>query len=77
LAIELRAEVLPMDERRGRRVAGSAGLAITGLPGVVATAKRAGPVDLAKPVLELIQVPDSGLAPACTQRFCPRSVNCG
>jgi predicted nucleic acid-binding protein len=68
---------MPMDERRGRPVAGSAGLAIAGLPGVVATARRAGPIDLAKPVLELIQVTDSGLAPAYMQRFCPRSVNRG
>ena len=35
----------------------AAGLAITGLLGVVATAKRAGLIDLAKPVLdELIRI---------------------
>ncbi len=56
LAIELRAELLLVDERRGRRVASAAGLAVTGLLGVIATAKRAGLVDLAKPLLdELIQ----------------------
>ena len=49
-AIELRADLPLVDERRGRRAANAAGLAITGLLGVVATAKGAGPIDLAKPV---------------------------
>ena len=45
-----------MDERRGRQAATAAGLTITGLLGVVAASKRAGLIDLAKPVLdELIQ----------------------
>ena len=46
-----------MDERRGRRTAITAGLKVTGLLGVVAMAKRAGLIDLGKPVLdELIQI---------------------
>lgn len=57
LAIERRADLLLVDERRGRRSAIAAGLTVTGLLGVVATAKRAGLIDLAKPVLdELILV---------------------
>jgi predicted nucleic acid-binding protein len=57
LAIERRADLLLVDERRGRRTATAAGLTVTGLLGVVARAKQAGLIDLAKPVLdELIQV---------------------
>ena len=57
LAIERRAELLLVDERRGRRTATAAGLTVTGLLGVVARAKQAGLIDLAKPVLdELIHV---------------------
>ena len=57
LAVERRADLLLMDERRGRRTAAAAGLTVTGLLGVVARAKRVGLIDLAKPVLdELIHV---------------------
>ena len=56
VAIELRADLLLVDERRGRRAASAAGFTITGLLGVVAAAKRAGLIDLAKPLLdELIE----------------------
>ena len=44
LAIERRADVLLVDERRGRRTAIAAGLTVTGLLGVVARAKRAWPI---------------------------------
>jgi uncharacterized protein len=47
---------LLVDERRARRTATAAGLTVTGLLGVVASAKRIGLIALAKPVLdELIQ----------------------
>src|ERR1022692_1502252 len=52
VAIEHRADVLLVDERRGRRTAPAAGLTGTGLIGVVAQGKRVGLLDLAKPVLD-------------------------
>jgi len=56
LAIELRVDLLLVDERRGPRMASAAGLPITGLLGVVAAARRAGLIDSARPILdELIQ----------------------
>ena len=46
-----------MDERRARRTATAAGLAVTGFLGIVAKAKQAGLIDLGKPVLdELAQI---------------------
>jgi len=57
LAIERRADLLLVNERLGRRTAVAAGLKVSGLPGVVAAAKRAGPIGLGKPVLdELVQI---------------------
>jgi uncharacterized protein len=57
LAVERRADLLLVDERRGRRTATAAGLKVTGLLGVVARAKQAGLIDLGKPVVdELIQI---------------------
>ena len=57
LAIERRADLLLVDERRGRSTATAAGITVTGLLGVVAKAKQAGLIDLAKPVLDdLIKV---------------------
>jgi uncharacterized protein len=52
LAIERHADLLLVDERRGRRTATAAGLTVTGLLGVMARAKQAGLIDLAKPVLD-------------------------
>ena len=44
-----------------RRAATAAGLTVTGLPDVVAGAKKAGLIDLAKPVLDdLIQIAKAG-----------------
>jgi len=57
LAVERRADLLLVDERRARRAAKRAGLAVIGIFGIVARAKRAGLIALAKPVLdELIQI---------------------
>jgi predicted nucleic acid-binding protein len=57
LAIEHRAELLLVDEVRARRPASAVGIKVTGLLGVMARAKRAGLIDLGKPVLEdLIQI---------------------
>ena len=57
LAIEKRADLLLVDERRGRRTAVAAGLTVTGLLGVVARAKRAGLIDRGKPVVDdLIEI---------------------
>jgi predicted nucleic acid-binding protein len=57
LAVEWRADLVLVDERRGRRTATAAGLRVTGLLGVVAGAKRAGLIGLGKPVVdELIEI---------------------
>jgi predicted nucleic acid-binding protein len=65
LAVERRADLLLVDERRGRRTASASGLTVTGLLGVVAAAKRAGVIDAAKPVVdELIRTARFWIAPA-------------
>lgn len=57
LAIERQADLLLIDERRGRLAAAKSGLKIIGLLGVVAAAKHAGLITKAKPLLDdLIQV---------------------
>jgi predicted nucleic acid-binding protein len=57
LALERRADLLLVDERRGRRIAMAAGLTVTGLLGLVVKAKQAGLIDQGKPVVdELIEV---------------------
>lgn len=57
LAIEHRADLLLMDERRGRSTATAAGIAVSGLLGVTDKAQQAGLIDLAKPVLDdLIEI---------------------
>ena len=62
LAIERRADLILVDEKRGRRIAAAAGLTVTGLLGVVARAKRTGlispsqtcarPIDRHRPFLD-------------------------
>jgi uncharacterized protein len=56
LASEHRADLLLVDERRARRTATAAGIAVMGLLGVVAKAKQTGLIDLANPIIdELIE----------------------
>ena len=52
LALERNASLLLVDERRGRRIASTAGLRVMGLLGVVAAAKQAGLIEAAKPVID-------------------------
>lgn len=51
LALELEADLLLMDERRGRAMAADYGLPVTGLLGVLLQAKRNGLISAVKPVM--------------------------
>lgn len=55
LALELRVQNLLIDEKRGRAVAKSLGLQVTGLLGVLLRAKKDGHIDLVRPILERLQ----------------------
>lgn len=52
LALELKADLLLMDERRGRALAANYGLSVTGLLGVLLQAKRNGFIPAVKPVMD-------------------------
>lgn len=52
LALDLKADLLLMDERRGRLVATSYGLQVTGLLGVLVQAKQNNLIKIVKPVLD-------------------------
>lgn len=52
LALELKADLLLMDERRGRTLAINYGLNVTGLLGVLLQAKRSSLITLVKPLLD-------------------------
>lgn len=52
LAIEIKTDLLLMDERRGRLVATSYGLQVTGLLGVLVQAKRNSLIQSVKPLLD-------------------------
>lgn len=55
LALELKADVILLDERRGRRLAASLGLVPTGVLGCLVLAKREGHLDAIAPVIEELQ----------------------
>lgn len=52
LAVELKADLLLMDERRGRALATSYGLSVTGLLGVLLQAKRNSLISTVKPLMD-------------------------
>lgn len=69
LAIEQHADLLLVDERRGRRVALDAGLTVTGLLGVLVQAKQTGLIVRGKPLLDdLIQLARFWIAPDLYKR---------
>lgn len=53
LALELRADLVLLDERRGRREAAGRGLAVTGTLGVLDAAARRGLIDLSEALTRL------------------------
>lgn len=52
LALELEANLLLMDERRGKAVAISCGFNVTGILSVLLQAKRSGLIDAVKPMID-------------------------
>jgi uncharacterized protein len=52
LAVEVKADLLLLDERRGRMVASRLGLHVVGLLGVLSEAKQQGCLSAVKPILE-------------------------
>jgi len=56
LAVELRAELLLVDERRARKVAARLGLAFVGILGVLVEAKKKGLLVEVRPVLDDLRV---------------------
>lgn len=52
LALELKADLVLMDERRGRTLAISCGLNVTGLLGVLLQAKKQGLIPAVKPLID-------------------------
>lgn len=69
LAEEVRADLLLIDERRGNSVAQRAGLATSGILGVLARAKRMGFIELCGPHLERLIAGNFWLSPSIRQRF--------
>ena len=55
LAIELEADLLLMDERRGREVARHLGIAVTGLIGLLVEANHKGLIEAIRPLLDALR----------------------
>jgi uncharacterized protein len=55
LATEISAEVVLLDEREGRRIAAQAGLAVTGVLGLLLRAKLNGKITALKPEIQLLR----------------------
>lgn len=56
LAVELNADRLIIDERRGRNEAKKQGLQVTGILGIILAVKQQGLIDLVKPLLDDLRV---------------------
>jgi predicted nucleic acid-binding protein len=70
LAIELRADLLLIDERAGRKAAARHGLVYTGVLGMLLAAERAGLIDTIAPLLdELVTKADFWVGPALRARI--------
>ena len=69
LASSLRANAILIDERRGRGVATGMGLAVIGTLGILAGAKRAGLLVLARPVIAELRADGFWLADSVVEEF--------
>lgn len=72
LAEAMRADVLLMDERRGRAVAAQRSIPVIGTLGVLAAAKRLGAIDTAGPVVEALRADGFWLAQPLVDEFLRR-----
>lgn len=71
LAVQRKARLLLMDDRRARRVAELAyGLPVKGVAGIVVAAKRGGLITAARPLLEMMQGRGYYLSPRLIARAC-------
>jgi uncharacterized protein len=55
LATDLKADIVLIDEQEGRQLASKAGLAVTGVLGVLLRAKRKGDIAAVKPTIDLLR----------------------